>query len=667
MNRIGGDKIPDKIPPLSNQGAGTTSKQEKISKHDEQSTAEVAQKSLMPNGEISSNEIPIGREQIKSSEVTKPEVDKMISSATDEEPKTIKPAMNTTIKNAASKELLNNSELSPGRRELLKEIDKYSEQFEPDIIRLKISFGSSPPIDPPGDSEMKREAFSKELLTYIKDKNPNLSINREKVDEILFSLTQSLAGKLEQSRLDVLPDNPWGSTSNTHKENIKFEENVLVTTITSKKTYTYMVDIDDPDDPDAKKIEVTYETRIIHNLADQNDVKFRNKLTIDGKTEEWDPLVKFTTEKHKELFVQDSTTRAFQAKLTPNNYVTLKNEVNLINNFISKNLAQLLESAQNSEKGSISIVRIPNLKQRLEMIQAITVTQNGEVFVHVPVTEYARGGEKTTIFAVQLYSNGRSLMRKNEESIFAHTVFPEFKGSQIGIVLDRLDEEQLLSQNGERKVMNKIQNFKYIVEPFALRSFKMTGGINSNNLNAMTLENIGKDSLKNKVLNLKKAADFDRYRRYATGILSGVNQFHQAGIYHRQIKPENIILHSALPKLTNFNLVASKEDRVLPARSNINDPYNAPEIRAGKETAQGLESADLYSVGVCLFSLSHGTVSPNGNEIAAFINANENKVPESENDRIILRLLNDDPAKRGTAKEALEAIQKLKYEAPQQS
>ncbi len=91
------------------------------------------------------------------------------------------------------------------------------------------------------------------------------------------------------------------------------------------------------------------------------------------------------------------------------------------------------------------------------------------------------------------------------------------------------------------------------------------------------------------------------------GILAGLAVVHQQAVIHRMLKPENVLICGAIPRLMNFDLAYQLEENhvtVIPDASVIKpNPYTAPEVFLKQEPS---EATDLFSVGVILFELLTG-------------------------------------------------------------
>lgn len=95
-------------------------------------------------------------------------------------------------------------------------------------------------------------------------------------------------------------------------------------------------------------------------------------------------------------------------------------------------------------------------------------------------------------------------------------------------------------------------------------------------------------------------------RTYFRMMIDGIQACHDAGIAHRDIKPQNLLLDREYQlKLTDFGLSKIREDPNVGMSTTYvgTRGYQAPELLAGKKY---FKSCDLFSAGVVLFILLTG-------------------------------------------------------------
>ncbi|MBK6765706.1 MAG: serine/threonine protein kinase [bacterium] len=121
----------------------------------------------------------------------------------------------------------------------------------------------------------------------------------------------------------------------------------------------------------------------------------------------------------------------------------------------------------------------------------------------------------------------------------------------------------------------------------------------------MLLEWVEGETLRSKIKRDKSLSP-EMLRRLADSLLSALATLHDAGILHRDVKPENILLRNdGQFKLTDFSLALLSDAPKLTHHSAVvgTPAYLAPELARGK--APSVQS-DLFAIGVVLFESATG-------------------------------------------------------------
>ncbi|XXX82643.1 ATP-binding sensor histidine kinase [Sorangium sp. So ce134] len=172
------------------------------------------------------------------------------------------------------------------------------------------------------------------------------------------------------------------------------------------------------------------------------------------------------------------------------------------------------------------------------------------------------------------------------------------------VILKALDPRRSRPQDIERLkheyAIGKALNHETIVSPLALETYE--------GLPALVMEDFGGEPLDHII---GAPMETQRFLDLAVRIAAGVAELHQQGVVHKDLKPQNILVHAATGqvKLADFGLASSisreQATAVPPRLIEGSLPYLAPE-QTGRMNRAIDSRVDLYALGITFYEMLTG-------------------------------------------------------------
>jgi serine/threonine protein kinase len=147
-------------------------------------------------------------------------------------------------------------------------------------------------------------------------------------------------------------------------------------------------------------------------------------------------------------------------------------------------------------------------------------------------------------------------------------------------------------------------------------------------------------------------------------MMSGLNNCHQLGIFHGDIKPENLLVKGGIVKLTDFSIHDPNSSPLGTIGSS--SVYAAPELQSTSDlsssfTRSRLSDLDVWASGVTLFVMCAGftpwhSASPTDGNYARFLRSPDSFFPSffSQNlKNLISKMLSPNPNARPSVQQCL--------------
>jgi predicted Ser/Thr protein kinase len=152
---------------------------------------------------------------------------------------------------------------------------------------------------------------------------------------------------------------------------------------------------------------------------------------------------------------------------------------------------------------------------------------------------------------------------------------------------------------------------------------------------------------------------------FASQLAHGLSAIHAAGIIHRDLKAENIVITNKKQlKIIDFGIARAENSNLTAIGEVVGSPaYIAPELWQGSVPSF---SSDLYALGVVFYRMICGVLPFTGSSPIAVMNQHISSVPSFPTEvaekfpkpllALVLTLLSKDPRKRGDLENVLEKV-----------
>ncbi|KAM7252761.1 hypothetical protein ACFE04_008270 [Oxalis oulophora] len=226
-------------------------------------------------------------------------------------------------------------------------------------------------------------------------------------------------------------------------------------------------------------------------------------------------------------------------------------------------------------------------------------------------------------------------------------------GRQVAIKI--IDKHMVVESNLRFQVQREIRTMKLLYHPNIVRIHEVIG---TKSKIYIVMDYVSGGQLSDKLSYVKKMSESEA-RRFFQQLIDAVDYCHNRGVYHRDLKPDNLLMDSkGNIKVSDFGLSALRKHGDILTTACGSPCYVAPELLANKGYNGAV--ADIWSCGVILFEMLAGYLPFDERNLVVLykkISAADYKCPlwftESQK-RLISRILEPNPQKRITISEIIE-------------
>ncbi|XP_057500154.1 CBL-interacting serine/threonine-protein kinase 21-like isoform X1 [Actinidia eriantha] len=223
------------------------------------------------------------------------------------------------------------------------------------------------------------------------------------------------------------------------------------------------------------------------------------------------------------------------------------------------------------------------------------------------------------------------------------------------VAIKIIDKHMVIENNLMHQVQREISTMKLLHHPNIARIHEVIG---TKTKIYIVMEYVSGGVLSDKMSYVNRLSEIES-RKHFQQLIDAVDYCHCRGVYHRDLKPQNLLLDSkGNLKVSDFGLSALRKPGYLLSTACGSPSYVAPELLTNK----GYEgaAADVWSCGVLLFELLAGYLPFDDRNLMNLyrkILRAEHKFPEWFTERqkkLISRILDPNPQKRITIPEIID-------------
>jgi WD40 repeat protein len=218
---------------------------------------------------------------------------------------------------------------------------------------------------------------------------------------------------------------------------------------------------------------------------------------------------------------------------------------------------------------------------------------------------------------------------------------------QVEVALKALTPEKLGDEGALARLRAEVRSARAVASPHVCRVYDL---VEAEGLECVSMEYVDGTTLRH-VLETRSPLEFAEAREIALQLLAGLSAIHEAGLVHRDVKPENVMVtRSGRVVLMDFGIAKA----VATGGTVAGTPaYWAPEQAAGEAADP---RADVYATGIVLAEM----VSPAGvrdserrQALWQAVREDPPRIPDTPWSEVIAKAVAKDPARRYPSAQAL--------------